>query len=127
MLHSAPVTSARNLGVIFDSNLSFSEHMSAVSKSCFQHIRDLRRIRSSVDYTTALTIAASHIHTKLDYCNSLFKIFHPLINRLQHILNAAASAVTNTPKFFCSITPVLMSLHWLKKNIFAYFHCKTLD
>ena len=31
----SPVLSSRNLGVIFDSNLTFSQHTSAVSKSCF--------------------------------------------------------------------------------------------
>ena len=39
-----PVDSARNLGVIFD-NLTFSQHISAISKSCFHDTRDLRRIR----------------------------------------------------------------------------------
>ena len=67
----SPVHSARNLGVIFDSNLTFSQHISAVSKSCFFHIRDLRRIRNTIDQTTACTIATSLIHSKLDYCNSL--------------------------------------------------------
>ena len=44
-----PVDSARNLGVIFDNNLSFSQHISAISKSCFHDIRDLRRIRNTID------------------------------------------------------------------------------
>ena len=49
-----PVSSARNLGIIFDSNLSFSDHISYISKSCFTHIRDLRRIRNTLwpDSTT---------------------------------------------------------------------------
>jgi len=41
------VNSARNLGVIFDKNLSFAQRISAVSKSCFLNIRDLRRIRNT--------------------------------------------------------------------------------
>ena len=32
-----PVASAGNLGVIFDSNLSFSDHISYISKTCFAH------------------------------------------------------------------------------------------
>jgi hypothetical protein len=40
-----PVKSARNFGVIFYSSLSFSEHISAISKSCFSHIQDLTWIR----------------------------------------------------------------------------------
>jgi len=41
------------------------------SKSCFLSIRDLRRIRNTLDFSTARTIATSLIHAKLDYCNSL--------------------------------------------------------
>ena len=52
-----PVASARNLGVIFDSNLSFSDHISNISKRCFAHIRDLRCIRNTLDHTTAYTIS----------------------------------------------------------------------
>ena len=52
----SPVDSAHDLGVIFDSNLTFSDHISAVSKSCLYHIRDLKRIRNTIDRTTARTI-----------------------------------------------------------------------
>ena len=109
-----PVASARNLGVIFDSNLSFSDHISYISKTCFAHIRDLRRIRNTLDHTTACTIATSLIHSKLDYCNSLFLNLNcQQTNRLQLILNSTARAVTKTPKYN-HITPHLKSLHWLK-------------
>jgi len=112
----SPVSSARNLGVIFDCNFSFSEHISSVSKSCFYHIRDLRRIRNTIDLTTARTVAASIIHSKLDYCNSLFlNLPATQTNRLQLVLNAAARAVTKTPKLH-HISPILKSLHWLKIN-----------
>jgi len=65
------VDSARNLGIIFDKNLSFAQHISSISKSCFNTIRDLRRIRNTIDQTTARTIATSLIHSKIDYCDSL--------------------------------------------------------
>ena len=109
-----PVSSARNLGIIFDSNLSFSDHISYISKSGFSHIRDLRRIRNTLDHKTACTIATSLIHSKLDYCNSLYlNISSQQLNRLQLVLNSAARAVTKTPKFH-HITPHLKSLNWLK-------------
>ena len=91
----SPVDSARNLGVIFDNNLTISDHLSAVSKSCLYHIRDLRRIRSTIDRTTACTIATSLVHSKLDYCNSLLlNLPSTQTNRLQLVLNSAARAVT---------------------------------
>ena len=120
-----PVSSARNLGVIFDSRLSFTDHVSSVSKACYCHIRNLRRIRSSLDQSTATTIATSMIHSKLDYCNSLFLNLPKFeLNRLQSILNSAARAITNTSKF-SKITPVLKSLHWLK--ISERIHFKILS
>ena len=64
--------SARNLGVTFDENLTFSDQISSLSKSCYSHIRELRRICSYLDSKTASTIAASIVHSKLDYCNSLY-------------------------------------------------------
>jgi len=110
----SPVDSARNLGVIFDKNPSFAQHISAISKSCFLNIRDLRRIRNTIDQTTACTIATSLIRCKIDYCNSLLlNLYATQTNRLQLVLNSAARAVTKTPKFH-HITPILKSLHWLK-------------
>ena len=107
-----PVSSVGNLGVIFYSNLSVSDHISYILKSCFSHIRDLRRrILSTLDHKTACTVATSLIHSKLDYCNSLSQ--HHQLNRLQLVLNSAARAVTKTPKFHHS-APHLKSLHWLK-------------
>src|SRR6218665_1590346 len=93
--YDAPV---RNLGVTFDPHLSFSNHFSNLSRSCFMHIRDLRRIRPTLDFKTASTIATSIIHSKLDYCNSLFlSLDSTQIHRLQVIQNSLARAVTRTP------------------------------
>ena len=63
--------SARNLGIIFDEHLTFSDQISSLSKSCYSHTRALRCIRPYLDFRTASTIATSIVHSKLDYCNSL--------------------------------------------------------
>ena len=108
-----PTSFAHNLGVIFDSTLSMTDHFSSVSKSCFLSILDLRRIRSTLNHTHGHTIATSLIHSKLDYCNSLFlNLPQSQPNRLQLILNSSARAVSKSPQF-CHITPLLKSLHWL--------------
>jgi len=41
---------------MFDSHLSFSNHIFSFSRACFYHIRDLRHIRPVVDFDTARTI-----------------------------------------------------------------------
>jgi hypothetical protein len=114
------------LGVIFDSNLTLSQHISSVSKSCFYHIRDLRRSRNTIDHDTACTIAASLVHSKLDYCNSLLlNLPSTQTNRLQLVLNAAARAVTKTPRLH-HISPILKSLHWLKINQRIHYKVNSL-
>ena len=39
-----PSESARNIGVIFDSNMNYKRHISAICKSCFYYIRNLSRM-----------------------------------------------------------------------------------
>ena len=51
-------------------HLTFSDQISSLSKSCYSHIRQLRCIHPYLDSKTASTIAASIVHSKLDYCNS---------------------------------------------------------
>ena len=67
----------------------------------------------------------SLIHSKVDYCNSLFlNLPRSQLDRLQLILNSVARAVSKTPKF-THISPVLKSLHWLK--IDQRIHYKVLS
>lgn len=120
-----PVSSVRNLDVIFDFELSFSKHISYLSKSCFYHIRNFRRIRTCIDRSTAITIATSLLHSKLDYCNSLFLNLPACkLNKLQSVLNSAARAIAMAAKY-SHITPIVKSLHWLK--ITERIHYKILS
>ena len=63
-----PSDIVRNLGVVFDSDFNFRQHISQVCKSCFYHIR---RIRRHISISTAKTISTALISSRLDYCNSL--------------------------------------------------------
>ena len=62
-------SSAHNLGFIFDSDMSFSEQINSVSKSCHFHIRDIRHL---LPLSAATALANSLVSSKLDYCNSLY-------------------------------------------------------
>ena len=99
------IHSARNLGFIYEEHLTFSDQISSLSKSCYSHIRQLRCIRPYIDSKTASTIAASIVHFKLDYCNSLYYIFtksqinrlfrtvsHELLLKLLHFLISHSSS-----------------------------------
>ena len=65
---------ASNLGVLFDSTLSFIPHITAINKSEYYHLSIIRKIRKSI-ISLVKTIVNSIILTRIDYCSSL------LINR----------------------------------------------
>ena len=104
--------SARNLGFIFDVHLSFCDHISSVSRACFYHIHDLCCMCPVLDCYMARTIGTSFVHSRLDYCNSMYNCI-PLtqLNRLQHIQKHLL--VLLLPR---SSNPdhIIKSLHWLK-------------
>src|SRR6187399_1771265 len=68
----SPSIHARNLGVEFDSDLSYSQHISNVCRFSYYQIRQFRQIRSSLDTNSAKLLANALVSSKLDYCNSLF-------------------------------------------------------
>jgi len=95
---------------------TFSDQISALSKSCYYHIREFCCIRPYLDFKTASTITTSIVHSKLDYCNSLYhNLTNYQLNQLQQIQKSLARAVVKAPKS-SPITPILKSLHCLKVN-----------
>ena len=110
----SPAVSALNLGIIFDSHLTFEDQISSVPRACFYHIRDLRRIRSVINFNTAKTTDTSFVHSRLDFCNSLYYgLLKTQLNRLQPIQNSLARAVVAAPRS-SDVDLILKSLHWLK-------------
>jgi len=67
-----PSDIVRNLGDTFDSDFNFRKHVSMTCRSCFYHIRDLRRIWRYIFLSVAKTIGTALITSRIDYCNSLF-------------------------------------------------------
>ena len=68
----SPPQSVRNLGVVFNSNFNFSNHVSQVKKSTRVHARDLYRICHFLDLNTSVLLMNTLVSSRLDYCNSLF-------------------------------------------------------
>ena len=116
-----PSTSAKNLGVLFDSSLNFRKHVSQICRVCVYHIHDLRRIRKSLSLDPAKQIAVALVSSKLDYCISLFhNMPEKDIARLQRVQNCLARVVTKAPRFSRSV-PILERLHWLPVKFRIHF------
>ena len=65
-----PTDHARNIGVIFDSNLSFDKQIEQICKSAFHSIRLISRIRKFLSMETAKTLVHAFVTSKLDNCNA---------------------------------------------------------
>ena len=69
---SLPVaTEVTCLGVVFDSELTFSKHVKSVVRRCFYHLRQLRTVRKSLTTESVKTLVQALIASRLDYCNRL--------------------------------------------------------
>ena len=107
-----PAASVLNLGVTFDENLNFKQHISKTCRCYFYHIRDLRRIRRFISLSVTKTTATALVSSILDYCNSLlYNTANKVIPTFQRVQNCLA-VVTRSPRFSRSV-PLLKSLHWL--------------
>ena len=109
-----PTDCVRNLGVLFDENLTMKKHVDKLCHSSFLHIRNLRRVRSSLDLNSAKLLANAIVTSRLDYCNSLlYGIGMGLTKRLQCVQNTLARVVVPSVKRRDHISPILKQLHWL--------------
>ena len=66
-----PAKSARNLGVIFDKNVTIRSHISVVCSSRFYHMQDLWPIYPHFDTDSAKVLSTALVSILLNYCNSL--------------------------------------------------------
>ena len=108
-----PSSTIKNLGVIFDSNLSFHSHINSITKLAFFHLRRIAQLRPFNSISDAETVIHAFVTSRLDYCNALFiGLSASSISKLQYFQNSAARLLTHT-KRSAHITPILHDLHWL--------------
>ncbi len=64
-------STVKNLGVILDSNLSFENHISNVTKTAFFHLRNISKLRNMLSVSDAEKLVHAFMTSRLDYCNAL--------------------------------------------------------
>ena len=122
-----PVSSARDLGVVVDSELSFDSHISKICQTSYLHIRQIRRVRHLLDLNSAILLANSLMSSRLDYCNSLFfGLPECSLDRLQAVQNSLARAIVPSVRRFDHVSPTLKTLHWLPVRKRIQFKIATL-
>jgi len=103
----------KTLGVVLDSRLTFSNHVSSVVRSCNYHAQAIRHVRHLLTPVMVQKLASSLILSKMDYCNALLH-GAPIgtISKLQRLQNNVARIVTKAERR-ADAMPILKQLHWL--------------
>ncbi len=77
--------------MILETDLSFSSHVKAVTKSAYYHLKNIARIRCFVSSQDLEKHVHAFITSRVDYCNGLLTgLPKKTIRQLQLIQNAAA-------------------------------------
>lgn len=109
-----PSKSVRNLGVIFDNDLTMRGHVDRTVARCFAALRQLRSVRRSLPASAFQTLVTSLVISRLDFGNTvLYGLPNSQMRRLQAVLNASARLIFGLRRHD-HISDALLSLHWLR-------------
>ncbi len=70
MVLLAPSSSVRNLGVIFNDQLTFKDHIAKTARSCRFALHNIRKIRPFLTQHAAQLLLQALVISRLDYCNA---------------------------------------------------------
>ena len=105
-----PVDSVKDLVVVFDSKLSFNDHIIKTASSCMSALGQISRVKHIFRKDILVTIINSLVFSKLYYCSSVWSNTSASnIRKLQGVQNFAARIVSRTRKFD-HVSPALKDL-----------------
>ncbi len=108
-----PSKTARNLGVMIDDQLTFTDHITKTARSCSFALYNIKKIRRFLSEHASRLIVQALVLSRLDYCDALLAgLPANSIKPLQLIQNAAARYIFYEPKRM-HVTPLFINLHWL--------------
>ena len=108
-----PISSAKNIGVFFDSAMTMERHIVECCKACYFHLRNIGLIKKKLTQDSIKTVIRAFVISRLDSNNALYcGLPSYLLDKLQRVQNSAARLVSGCSRR-SHITPVLEKLHWL--------------
>ena len=110
-----PVKTAKNLGLIIDTKVRFSEHVSMVINKCYAVLKPLYTNISIINFKLRKKLCESFILPKINYANI---VYFPCLDtltliRLQRMINTCCRFVCRLKKFD-HISERLTQLKWFK-------------
>ena len=128
----APAKSAKDLGVILDSNLTYDDHVTKTVFTCMSRLGQINRVKHVLDKDTFTIVVNCLVFSKLFYCSNVCSnTTENNLDKVQKVQNFACRIVSGVMKFD-HITPVLREIQWLPirqplyhRNAVMAFNCVT--
>ena len=103
----------RNLGVLFDKHMTMEKQVNKMCQTAYFNIRNISRIRNSLNKEDTKTVVNALVTPHLDYGNGLlYGISNGLLNKLQVAQNSAVRLIEKIRKRD-HVTELRKNLHWL--------------
>ena len=98
----------RNLGVMFDRNMTMSDQVKSLVRSVSYHTRNISRIRRHLTIDSTKKLVNLLVTSRLDYCNSLLVLL--VLQMVCYSVCSVHRTVLQLPR---SVEAPLYELHWL--------------
>lgn len=117
------VTHVKNLGVVFDENLSFSQHVGKLCQTAYFKLKQLYQYRNFLNESAKILLTEALVLSVLNYCDCVYgpNLSQRDKNRLQIIQNACVRFIRFVPRRD-HITPYIRSINMLKLHERRFIH-----
>ena len=105
----------KNLGLIFDSRLSFEHHIKSLCSRLNGTLSYLNRVKNTLDQKSRILLINAPIFSHLNYCSSIWgKCSEKLQHEVQKCINFAVKVARNGKYLKRDhVTPLLRDLKWI--------------
>lgn len=118
---------SKSLGLIIDSNLSFSPHINDVIRKAYGRLKYLYKYKYVLSTHVKLKLADSLILSLFDYCDSVYGLCHTAndVHKIQVVQNACMRFAANVRRRE-HITPFFIEYGWNKMHVRRDIHYSCL-
>jgi hypothetical protein len=111
-----PSHKTRNLGFIFNRNLTIADHVKHIRQSTFYHLKRITSLRHCISFNQLEILTHAFITSRVDFCNSMFYgSTKDVLRGVRSVLSFTAKAITGA-NFRTPSDPIFKNLHWLPLN-----------
>lgn len=116
-----PASTVTDMGVGFDSELSFDDHIIKTVSTCMSRLGQINRVKHAFDKKTLIMVINTLVFSKLFYCSNVWcNTSEKNLRKLQCVQNFACRVVCDARKFD-HVTPLLRELRWLPVKDKLYY------